>query len=502
MHKLIMTLDRLSAVVAPRRPSRWQPTARTRLLRPFPGAAARCGERCATGCWSPAAGSTARSSARRCPWRRTSSARSSPPDDSPRRSIYLQVRRTKPVSFLTAFDAPVMTVNCDTPRGQHRRAAVADADEQRVRPEAGRRCWPRGCGTKRRLDFAPRTDRAARCQVYRARAEAWQFGYGAFDEASQRVRSFHAAAALDRLGLARRARRLPDPQIGWAILHAAGGHAGRRPDACRRFAAGPRRGRARCAIAGKLKHASENGDGVRGRIVSSRGGLARRVAGQERRSGDATSRRIEVEPGDTIDFVVDCRRRRELAIRSTGPSSSSSPSDRAGAARHLELRRPTFTARLGATLPQQVACAWQIAYQRPADQRRTGRSAARFVAGQLAQLRASGDSRRPRTGRADEPLSATPQLQRVSLCRLNPPADAAASSWPHSAFGIGAFALAHLLQQDGLLRRDGRPSRARTCRSNLHAAAAALRAEGEGDDLAVHARRAVATSICSIPSRS
>ena len=32
---------------------------------------------------------------------------------SPRRSIYLQVRRTKPVSFLTTFDAPVMELNCD-----------------------------------------------------------------------------------------------------------------------------------------------------------------------------------------------------------------------------------------------------------------------------------------------------------------------------------------------------------------------------------------------------
>jgi hypothetical protein len=32
---------------------------------------------------------------------------------APRRSIYLQVRRTMPVSFLTAFDAPVMELNCD-----------------------------------------------------------------------------------------------------------------------------------------------------------------------------------------------------------------------------------------------------------------------------------------------------------------------------------------------------------------------------------------------------
>ncbi|RUL85364.1 DUF1553 domain-containing protein [Tautonia sociabilis] len=36
-----------------------------------------------------------------------------PEGNSPRRSIYLQVRRSRPVSFLTAFDAPVMEVNCD-----------------------------------------------------------------------------------------------------------------------------------------------------------------------------------------------------------------------------------------------------------------------------------------------------------------------------------------------------------------------------------------------------
>jgi hypothetical protein len=34
-------------------------------------------------------------------------------DNSARRSIYLQVRRSKPISFLAAFDWPVMTVNCE-----------------------------------------------------------------------------------------------------------------------------------------------------------------------------------------------------------------------------------------------------------------------------------------------------------------------------------------------------------------------------------------------------
>jgi hypothetical protein len=36
-----------------------------------------------------------------------------PDKDSPRRSVYLQARRTKPVSLLAAFDAPAMAVNCD-----------------------------------------------------------------------------------------------------------------------------------------------------------------------------------------------------------------------------------------------------------------------------------------------------------------------------------------------------------------------------------------------------
>ncbi|MCE9567911.1 MAG: DUF1549 domain-containing protein [Planctomycetes bacterium] len=35
------------------------------------------------------------------------------PDDKPRRSVYLQARRTKPVAFLTAFDAPAGELNCE-----------------------------------------------------------------------------------------------------------------------------------------------------------------------------------------------------------------------------------------------------------------------------------------------------------------------------------------------------------------------------------------------------
>ncbi len=35
------------------------------------------------------------------------------PDDRPRRSVYLQARRSKPVAFLAAFDAPAGELNCE-----------------------------------------------------------------------------------------------------------------------------------------------------------------------------------------------------------------------------------------------------------------------------------------------------------------------------------------------------------------------------------------------------
>jgi hypothetical protein len=49
-----------------------------------------------------------------------------PENDSARRSLYLQSRRTKPVSLLATFDFPTMAVNCD------RRAATASATQSLV----------------------------------------------------------------------------------------------------------------------------------------------------------------------------------------------------------------------------------------------------------------------------------------------------------------------------------------------------------------------------------
>jgi hypothetical protein len=48
------------------------------------------------------------------------------PDEQPRRSVYLQVRRSKPVAFLGAFDAPALEPNCD------RRASTTTAPQALV----------------------------------------------------------------------------------------------------------------------------------------------------------------------------------------------------------------------------------------------------------------------------------------------------------------------------------------------------------------------------------
>ncbi len=69
---------------------------------------------CATAC-SAASGRLDRParSAGRCRSSEDAVGQVNAADDSPRRSLYLEVRRTRPVSFLAAFDAPVMAVNCD-----------------------------------------------------------------------------------------------------------------------------------------------------------------------------------------------------------------------------------------------------------------------------------------------------------------------------------------------------------------------------------------------------
>jgi hypothetical protein len=66
-------------------------------------------------------------------------------------------------------------------------------------------------------------------------------------------------------------------------------------------------------ISGKLEHPAEQGDGVRSRVVAARGGLLGEWIAKHQ-SLDTNAKPIEVQPGDTIDFITDCQ---------TGPNHDS-----------------------------------------------------------------------------------------------------------------------------------------------------------------------------------
>jgi hypothetical protein len=133
-------------------------------------------------------------------------------------------------------------------------------------------------------------------------ASAWQYGYGGYDQASQRVSSF---AALPHFtgGAWQGGPTYPDAKLGWAQLTAAGGHPGNdlQHAVIRRWVA-PRD--MQIVVRSELVHEPQQGNGVRGFVVSSRHG---QVAAAQVHAGKAelNAEAIDVKSGDTLDFVAD-----------------------------------------------------------------------------------------------------------------------------------------------------------------------------------------------------
>jgi hypothetical protein len=131
----------------------------------------------------------------------------------------------------------------------------------------------------------------------------WQYGYGEYNEATGRLKTFHAMPYFTGSAW-QGGDALPDAKLGWAMLNSTGGHVGN--DAAhavvRRFTA-PRD----CivAIEGMLSHAQMEGDGVRGRLITSRDGTLGTWVVHNRQAETKISP-IALKKGDTIDFVVDC----------------------------------------------------------------------------------------------------------------------------------------------------------------------------------------------------
>jgi mono/diheme cytochrome c family protein len=279
--------------------------------------------------------------------------------DVPRRSLYVQVRRSKPLSLLTTFDAPQMMLNCErrVPSTGAPQALMlmnndfvlqqAERAAQRIRAET-----PAGYASELTASLSARFPR---------HHESWQFGYGAYDESAKKTARFdllpHFTGSSWQGGPS-----APDPKLGWVILHAAGGHPGESPNflPVRRWTA-PQAGR--LAIRGGLARGSENGDGVRGRIVSSRHGL---IGEWTVKTGsiETPAGPFDVGPGETIDFIVDGLASVESDSFEWRVDLTLTASD--GALIDVWKSAEEFHGPLSATASpaEQVAYAWRLIYQR------------------------------------------------------------------------------------------------------------------------------------------
>ena len=281
-------------------------------------------------------------------------------EDMSRRSLYVETKRSKPETLMRAFDAPVMEVNCDkrpssTVATQSLMLMNSDfilkqaaAMAARVRAEAA---------------SAPVLPFEVDPQLIPERVRRpWQFGYGEFNAETKRTKTFatlpHWTGSTWQGG-----PNLPDPNTGYVILHANGGHAGndQQHATIRRWTA-PFAGVV--SITGQLHHPSESGDGVRGRIVSSRSGLhGEWIALNNTVETPVAS--IEVQPGDTLDFAIDCRE--NVNSDSFGWTTLIKLKTTDGKERAWQSEKE-FTGPPPPSFVSQVATAWQVAYGRPVTQ--------------------------------------------------------------------------------------------------------------------------------------
>ncbi len=309
-------------------------------------------------------------------------------NDTSRRSVYVQQKRSKPETLMRAFDAPVMECNCDKrPASTVATQSLMLMNNEFVLKQASllaervrRECSQHVCSALSPRTAATESSNAAatnspHCDypeltvmsTKAALAESglhspsnfWQIGYGEFDDSTKQTKSFtrfpHWTGSQWQGG-----PNMPDPQIGWAFLHAAGGHTGndQQHSPIRRWTA-PIGGT--LSISGSLHHPSESGDGVRSRIVSSRLGLAGEFIA-EHKAVDVNIAAIEVQPGDTIDFITDCR---ESVTSDSFAWSIMIKLKTAVGKEFLWQADKGFTGPPQPPLANQIAAAWRITYHRP-----------------------------------------------------------------------------------------------------------------------------------------
>ncbi len=136
-------------------------------------------------------------------------------------------------------------------------------------------------------------------------AAAWSYGWGRVDDATQRVAEFNRFTVF-RDDAWRPDDKFPLPDARSHLkLQKTAGHPGR--DAAhsviRRWTSAVS---GQMRLGGRLRHEERNGDGVRARLISSRLGVVQEWVAQNTKV-DTRVDAVAVEPGDTLDLVIDCR---------------------------------------------------------------------------------------------------------------------------------------------------------------------------------------------------
>lgn len=214
-----------------------------------------------------------------------------------RRSMYVKVRRSRPVAMLQAFDAPVMQTNCEmrptsTVATQSLMLMNGDFTLSQASHLADRVTAEAAVADAALLETLPPLPPAEKSD--------WSYGFGYYDESADRTAEFrtlqHWTGTQWQAGTT-----LPDAKSGWVLLHAGGGHPDGSGRAVIRRWTAPSAGT--ISVSGKLTHGSSAGDGVHGYIVSSRNGKQ----GEWNAFHGAAETKVEnvvTEAGDTIDFIT------------------------------------------------------------------------------------------------------------------------------------------------------------------------------------------------------
>ena len=210
--------------------------------------------------------------------------------------IHIAVRRetTIPQQALFLLNHPLMM---DWARSLARHGTAAEGIDEGV-SELFTRSYQRR-PTAIELEESKHIIHAASSPAKRPTAEDWQYGYGNYDEKTERVAFTplpHFTGSEWRGGPA-----FPDPMLGWVQLTATGGHPGndRKHASIRRWVA-PRDMTIR--ITSRLVHEPTQGDGMHGLIVSSTKGRLASVR-VHNNAAPLNVERLAVKARTTVDFV-------------------------------------------------------------------------------------------------------------------------------------------------------------------------------------------------------